>query len=119
MLLVGAFAPLAAGAAALQISPIRLDLLPGQSAAALTLRNRGTQPINAQVRVFRWTQDTDGDRLEPAPALVASPPIVQIPGRASSSCAWSSRSRPPETASRLTASSSTNCPSVARLPRRA
>ncbi|MHA6845413.1 molecular chaperone [Ralstonia syzygii] len=80
MLLVGAFAPLAAGAAALQISPIRLDLLPGQSAAALTLRNRGTQPLNAQVRVFRWTQDTDGDRLEPAPTLVASPPIVQIPG---------------------------------------
>lgn len=80
VLLMGTFAPLAAGAAALQISPIRLDLLPGQSAGSLTLRNRGTQPLNAQVRVFRWTQDAEGDRLEPAPALVASPPIVQISG---------------------------------------
>ncbi|MDN4063988.1 MULTISPECIES: fimbrial biogenesis chaperone [Ralstonia solanacearum species complex] len=79
-LFAGSFAPRMAGAAALQISPIRLDLLPGQNAASLTLRNRGTQPLNAQVRVFRWTQDGDGDHLEPAPGLVASPPIVQIPG---------------------------------------
>lgn len=52
---------------------------PGQAAAVLTLHNRGTLPLNAQVRVFRWTQDPDGDHLEPAMALVASPPIVQIP----------------------------------------
>ncbi len=80
VLFAGSVAPRAAGAAALQISPIRLDLPPGQNAASVTLRNRGTQPLNAQVRVFRWTQDIDGDRLEPAPTLVASPPIVQIPG---------------------------------------
>ncbi|ANH75269.1 MULTISPECIES: fimbrial biogenesis chaperone [Ralstonia] len=78
-MLIAALAPFAAHAAALQISPIRLDLPPGQMAAVIMLHNRGTQPLNAQVRVFRWTQDADGDHLEPATTLVASPPIVQIP----------------------------------------
>ncbi|MRS97251.1 fimbria/pilus periplasmic chaperone [Ralstonia pickettii] len=77
--LIAALAPWSATAASLQISPIRIDLPPGQAAAVLTLRNRGTLPLNAQVRVFRWTQDAEGEHLEPAAALVASPPIVQIP----------------------------------------
>lgn len=79
LFLAAALAQPAATAASLQISPIRLDLPPGQAAAVLTLRNRGSLPLNAQVRVFRWTQDAEGDHLEPATALVASPPIVQIP----------------------------------------
>lgn len=79
LLLLGALVSRAASGASLQISPIRIDLPPGQAAAVLTLRNRGTLPLNAQVRVFRWTQDAQGDQLNDSTALVASPPIVQIP----------------------------------------
>ncbi|MDR5785385.1 molecular chaperone [Caballeronia sp. LP003] len=67
-----------AHAAALQVSPIRLDLSADEPAAALTLRNDGTAPLNAQVRVFSWTQSLDEDHLERTSVIVASPPIVQI-----------------------------------------
>jgi fimbrial chaperone protein len=70
--------PLTARAAALQVSPIRLDLSAGKPAAALTLHNDGAVPLNAQVRVFAWTQSVDEDRLERTSAIVASPPIVRI-----------------------------------------
>jgi fimbrial chaperone protein len=67
-----------ASAAALQVSPIRLDLAADRPAAALTLHNEGTAPLNAQVRVFAWTQSLDEDHLERTSAIVASPPIVRI-----------------------------------------
>ncbi|MFX3544794.1 fimbrial biogenesis chaperone [Ralstonia mannitolilytica] len=79
LFVLGALNSPTASGASLQISPIRIDLPPGQAAAVLTLRNRGTLPLNAQVRVFRWTQDAQGDQLNDSTALVASPPIVQIP----------------------------------------
>ncbi|XUW93372.1 molecular chaperone (plasmid) [Burkholderia sp. M6-3] len=65
-------------AAALQVSPIRLDLSSDRPAAALTLHNGGAAPLNAQVRVFAWTQSLDEDRLERTNLVVASPPIAQI-----------------------------------------
>jgi fimbrial chaperone protein len=65
-------------AAALQVSPIRLDLSADRPAAALTLHNDGAVPLNAQVRVFAWTQSLDEDHLERTAAIVASPPIVRI-----------------------------------------
>ncbi|SAL43320.1 P pilus assembly protein chaperone PapD-like protein [Caballeronia peredens] len=68
----------AAWAAALQVSPIRLDLSADKPAAALTLHNDGSAPLNAQVRVFAWTQSLDEDHLKRTQAIVASPPIVRI-----------------------------------------
>lgn len=68
-----------AHAAALQVSPIRLDVSGQRPTAALTLRNDGQTPLNAQVRVFAWTQVPDEDRLERTDRIVASPPFVQIP----------------------------------------
>jgi fimbrial chaperone protein len=67
-----------AWAAALQVSPIRLDLSADKPAAALTLHNDGTVPLYAQVRVFAWTQSVDEDHLDPTSAIVASPPIVNV-----------------------------------------
>ncbi|WP_250537020.1 molecular chaperone [Caballeronia sp. AZ10_KS36] len=69
---------LGASAAALQVSPIRVDLAADQPATVLTLRNEGKVPLDAQVRVFAWTQSLDEDRLESTAAIVASPPIVRI-----------------------------------------
>ncbi|MBN3755850.1 molecular chaperone [Paraburkholderia sp. Tr-20389] len=67
-----------AHAAALQVTPIRLDLAADRPAAVLTLHNVGTTPLNAQVRVFTWSQTDDADHLERTDDIVASPPIVQV-----------------------------------------
>lgn len=65
-----------AGAGALRVSPVGLDLPAGRAAATLTLRNDDAAPMNVQVRLFRWTQGPDGERYEPATDVVVSPPIA-------------------------------------------
>ncbi|MDO5653353.1 MAG: fimbria/pilus periplasmic chaperone [Brachymonas sp.] len=68
-----------AGAAALQISPVSLSLPAGERAGMFTLGNASAEPITAQVRVFRWTQNAEGeDVLQPTSNVVVSPPMVQI-----------------------------------------
>ena len=69
---------LAARASSLQISPVMVELPPGQSASAMTLRNPGKEPIYGQVRVFRWDQSADDEQLEPSDDLAASPPLIRI-----------------------------------------
>jgi len=67
-----------ARASSLRVSPVGLELAGGQAAATITLRNDDTAPANVQIRVFRWTQATGEDRLEPAEDLVVSPPIAAL-----------------------------------------
>jgi len=67
----------AAQAASLHVSPVTVQMNPGQ-ASQLTLRNEGDKPLRAQVRVFAWSQDQAEDKLGPTQAIVASPPQVEI-----------------------------------------
>ena len=76
--LLGMAAAMPVGAASLQVAPISVELAPGAQAEALWLSNTGDQPIQAQVRVMAWSQDAEGDRLEPSRELMPSPPIVAI-----------------------------------------
>jgi fimbrial chaperone protein len=79
-LIVLCSAPAAAvQAAGLQISPISFSIASDKRADELWLRNNSEQPIHAQVRVFRWMQPDGEDVLTPDRALLASPPMVQIP----------------------------------------
>lgn len=71
-----------AGAASLRISPIGIELAPNQRAAALTVTNTDKRPVSIQVRVFRWTQDDGGDRLDPTTDLIVNPPAATIPAGA-------------------------------------
>lgn len=73
-----AAAALAAHASGLQVSPIGLRLAASAPAEAMWLTNTGTDPVHAQVRVFRWTQVDGKDVLEPSRDLVVSPPMVTI-----------------------------------------
>lgn len=74
-LLVGA----PAWAAGLQASPISLSVASGSRAGIVTLSNTGKTPLNAQVRIFKWTQsDTDEYILTPTSDLMISPPIMQM-----------------------------------------
>ena len=72
-----AVAPVASQAAALRVSPI---LIEGgdQANTTITLRNQEARTLNAQVRVFRWSQHDGQEDLEPTDDVVASPPIVSI-----------------------------------------
>jgi fimbrial chaperone protein len=54
-------------------------LAKGESAATVTVTNSGTAPVTAQLRLFAWDQQQNEDKLDPTSALVASPPMLQIP----------------------------------------
>lgn len=67
-----------AGASGLQIAPVTLTLQATQNAEGIWLSNAGDEVLNAQVRVFRWTQSAYGDRLSPSQGLVISPPMLAL-----------------------------------------
>lgn len=69
----------AAAAAALQISPVLVELAPTQGASGIMLRNPGATPIYGQVRIYGWEQADGDDVLSPTDDIQASPPIIQVP----------------------------------------
>jgi fimbrial chaperone protein len=71
----------AASAASLQVTPLLLEVPAPGATSTLTLRNESPRPVNAQVRVFRWTQAGGEDVLEPTQDVVASPPIANLAAR--------------------------------------
>ncbi|HEX4872074.1 MAG TPA: fimbria/pilus periplasmic chaperone [Nevskiaceae bacterium] len=81
LLLAGLWAGSAA-ATVLQLVPIPVELAAGDSSAVLTIGNRGSEPVQLQIRSFVWTQEDGEDRLVPTRELVVSPPIAEIgPGQ--------------------------------------
>jgi fimbrial chaperone protein len=69
-------------AASLQVSPVSLDMPARQAAEGLWLSNSGTEPLQAQVRVYAWHQENGQDVLKPTNDMVASPPMLSIqPGQ--------------------------------------
>ncbi|MBD9367573.1 molecular chaperone [Xanthomonas sp. XNM01] len=68
----------AAMTASLQVAPTTLELQAGQDAEALWLSNSGTDPVQVQVRLFRWTQVDGRDELQPTQDLLISPPMQQL-----------------------------------------
>jgi fimbrial chaperone protein len=64
------------------VSPTTLAFRADQTAQGLRLHNAGERPINAQLRVFEWTQTHGEDTLTPSRALVVSPPMTTLaPGQ--------------------------------------
>lgn len=68
-----------AQAASLQVAPVSLEVQAPGAAATITLRNEGTTPLNAQIRLFRWIQANGQEKLDPTDEVVASPPIATLP----------------------------------------
>lgn len=68
-----------AGAASLLVRPTTVIFGPGESAATVTVTNSGSTPLTAQLRVFGWDQEQNQDKLEATGAVVASPPMLEIP----------------------------------------
>ncbi|MCU1125685.1 molecular chaperone [Stenotrophomonas maltophilia] len=65
-------------AASLQVSPTQFELRPGQNAEALWISNSGTEPVQVQIRIYRWQQVDGRDQLEPSDALLPSPPMQSL-----------------------------------------
>lgn len=70
---------LPAVAGGLSVAPTLLEFTPGETAKGLTLRNTGSETLQAQVRVFDWRQENGEDVLEPSTGLVVSPPFLSVP----------------------------------------
>lgn len=65
-------------AAALRVAPVIIELQAGEATSTINVWNAGAQPINVQVRVFRWRQVNGEEILEPTNDVVASPPMAQL-----------------------------------------
>lgn len=73
---------LAAPAQALEVSPLRVELAPGEAHAELWLYNDSPLPWGGQARLYAWEQDPGQERLQPATILVVSPAELQVPAHA-------------------------------------
>ncbi len=65
-------------AAKLQVRPVLVDVTAPGASSILTLKNIGKEGVNAQIRVFRWSQKNGRDQLVPTRDVVASPPFVKM-----------------------------------------
>ena len=69
-------------ASGLQVSPVSLTLKASQNADGLWLSNVSDDVVHAQVRVYRWTEQSGQQQLAPSQGLVISPPMLAIgPGQ--------------------------------------
>lgn len=65
-------------AASLRVTPVILDLSAPTATSSLRLWNDASNPINVQVRIFRWVQKDGADVLLPSEGVVVSPPIAAL-----------------------------------------
>jgi fimbrial chaperone protein len=77
-LLAGLLIAGGASASGLQVAPTTLSLKASQNADGLWLINTGDNVVHAQVRVYHWTQNDQGDQLVASRGLVISPPMLQL-----------------------------------------
>lgn len=72
-----------ATASSLEISPVSVNLIAGQTTALIEVRNRGGNPAAIQLRGYAWSQSGDKDVLVPTNDIILSPPIFTVPAGAS------------------------------------
>ena len=68
----------AAGAQALSVLPVNVQMAPGEQAATVTVANQGTSETAVQIRAYKWSQDGDKDELTASNDVIVSPPIARI-----------------------------------------
>lgn len=76
--LAGAAAGTTAGAGALRVAPILLEVPAPGATTTLNLRNEGDRNLRVQIRVFRWTGTQAEPTLEPTTDVVVSPPAAML-----------------------------------------
>lgn len=67
------------GLSKLEISPVVVNLDPGQISATIEVRNQGQSPVTIQARPYAWSQALEDDVLTPTSEIIVSPPIFTVP----------------------------------------
>jgi fimbrial chaperone protein len=65
-------------AASLQVAPVLVEVPAPGATATMKLRNEGAKPLDAQIRIFQWTQVDGADVLTPTNDVAASPPLASL-----------------------------------------
>lgn len=68
-----------AGAADILVDPIRIRLTTPEQREAITVTNRGTDPLVVDVESVSWTQSNGDDRYAPTDELIVNPPVFTVP----------------------------------------
>lgn len=87
-----------AGATGLAVSPLRLDLRPGQQMTALTVSNTGPSTVLVQGSVMSWQQDGRAEPLTLARTMLLTPALFRLPpgGRQLVRIGWQQQTPAPE-----------------------
>lgn len=65
-------------AGSLQVAPVLLEVLAPSGATAVVVKNPASEPVSAQVRVYRWEQSGGEETLTETREVVASPPLFKV-----------------------------------------
>lgn len=65
-------------AASYQVTPMSVEIRAPGATSSVTVKNDGDAAMNAQIRVYRWTQTNGQEKLEPTTDVVASPPMTNV-----------------------------------------
>ena len=69
-------------AAALQVSPVNIQVNTPMAASTITVSNPGDTPLTSQFRILKWTHQNGKDELIATRDVVVSPPLTQLlPGQ--------------------------------------
>lgn len=68
----------AARAASLSVAPVDADVIAPGRVTVFSLQNKGSRPLNAQVRIFKWSLENGKDKLTQTNDVIATPPIIRI-----------------------------------------
>lgn len=93
--LLGLQAATPAWAAALNVTPTRVELGPDRASAAVTLENNAESPVTVQVQTFAWLRAGQHDDLEPTRDVLAVPPVFALEPKAKQIIRIALRAAPP------------------------
>jgi fimbrial chaperone protein len=80
-LLVGLLAAAGiASAGSFTIAPIRAELSAAHRTEVLTLTNASDEAVVVEVHIVKWSQDGGAEQLDDTRDVLATPPVLQIPG---------------------------------------
>jgi fimbrial chaperone protein len=69
-----------AQAGSFTVSPVRVSLSASAPISAITVQNNGTEAVVLQLEAMAWAQQAGLDVYTPSTDILATPPIITIPG---------------------------------------
>lgn len=67
-----------AGASALQIDPVRVEISAKRKIASVRISNADVAPVTVRIHAMRWTQEEGADVFRAVSSVILSPPVTTI-----------------------------------------